>query len=89
MSTTVTAAPEPRPSPSCVRPRRHAVAAFGALLLRDLHVLRKNLPCSSCRTVMQPLLLVFVFTYVFPKIGQGVGGARRPRRVLDACSSPA
>ena len=27
------------------------------------------------RTIMQPLLLVFVFTYVFPKIGQGVGGA--------------
>ena len=26
------------------------------------------------RTIMQPLLLVFVFTYVFPKIGQGVGG---------------
>ena len=24
---------------------------------------------------MQPLLLVFVFTYVFPKIGQGVGGS--------------
>ena len=23
---------------------------------------------------MQPLLLMFVFTYVFPKIGQGVGG---------------
>ena len=27
------------------------------------------------RTIMQPLLLVFVFTYVFPKIGQGVGGS--------------
>ena len=26
------------------------------------------------RTVMQPLMLIFVFTYVFPKIGQGVGG---------------
>jgi ABC-2 type transport system permease protein len=25
------------------------------------------------RTAMQPLLLMFVFTYVFPKIGQGVG----------------
>ena len=24
---------------------------------------------------MQPLLFVFVFTYVFPKIGQGIGGA--------------
>ena len=28
------------------------------------------------RTVMQPLLLIFVFAYVFPKIGQAIGGAR-------------
>jgi ABC-2 type transport system permease protein len=26
---------------------------------------------------MQPLLLVFVFTYVFPKIGEGIGGSRQ------------
>ena len=31
----------------------------------------------AIRTIMQPLLLVFVFTYVFPKIGQGVGGSSR------------
>ena len=49
--------------------------AFGSLLLRDLGVLRKNLPEFVIRTIMQPLLFVFVFTYVFPKIGQGVGGA--------------
>ena len=31
---------------------------------------------SSCRArLLQPFLLVFVFTYVFPKIGQGVGGS--------------
>ena len=29
---------------------------------------------------MQPLLLMFVFTYVFPKIGQGVGGGGGERR---------
>ena len=28
---------------------------------------------------MQPFLLMFVFTYVFPKIGQGVGGSARAR----------
>jgi ABC-2 type transport system permease protein len=28
----------------------------------------------ALRTVLQPVLLVFVFTYVFPKIGQGIGG---------------
>jgi ABC-2 type transport system permease protein len=49
--------------------------AFGALLLRDLSVLRKEFVQFIARTVMQPLLFVFVFAYVFPKIGQGVGGA--------------
>jgi ABC-2 type transport system permease protein len=30
------------------------------------------------RTVLQPFLLCFVFIYVFPTIGQGVGGGRGP-----------
>jgi ABC-2 type transport system permease protein len=59
-------------------PRRRTVAAsrvaFGALLLRDAVVLRKTLREFIPRTLLQPFLLVFVFTYVFPKIGQGVGG---------------
>lgn len=50
--------------------------AFVALLQRDLHVLRQSVVMFALRTIMQPLLLMFVFTYVFPKIGQGVGGAR-------------
>ena len=59
------------------RPARSAsLTAFWALLLRDLRVLRKTIVVFAVRTVMQPLLLVFVFTYVFPKIGQGVGGSR-------------
>lgn len=49
--------------------------AFGALLLRDLTVLRKNLGMFVTRTLVQPFLLVFVFLYVFPKIGEGIGGA--------------
>src|SRR6478735_5774617 len=58
-----------------LRPARIAYRqAFGALLQRDLHVLFKSLPLFIVRAVMQPLLLMFVFTYVFPKIGQGVGG---------------
>jgi ABC-2 type transport system permease protein len=59
-------------------PRRSTAAAsraaFKALLLRDLTVLRKNLNEFLPRTLLQPFLLVFVFTYVFPKIGQGIGG---------------
>ena len=52
--------------------------AFAALLLRDLSVLRKEFGQFIARTVMQPLLFVFVFAYVFPKIGGGFnlgGGA--------------
>jgi ABC-2 type transport system permease protein len=50
--------------------------AFNALLLRDLTVLRKNLGIFVTRTIIQPFLLVFVFLYVFPEIGQGIGGSR-------------
>jgi ABC-2 type transport system permease protein len=60
-----------------LRPAREAsLSAFKAMLLRDVAVLRSNLFSFLLRTVMQPLLFVFVFTYVFPKIGQGVGGAQ-------------
>lgn len=45
-----------------------------AMLSRDVAVLKKNLGFFIIRVVMQPLLFVFVFTYVFPKIGQSVGG---------------
>jgi ABC-2 type transport system permease protein len=59
-------------------PTRSVVAAsctaLGALLLRDLVVLRKHLWEVVLRTIMQPFLLCFVFLYVFPKIGQGIGG---------------
>ena len=81
---TTTDAPTPGPdavapplptSPLPARSTRSAgIAAFRGLLLRDLVVLRKNLKEFLPRTILQPLLLVFVFTYVFPKIGQGVGG---------------
>jgi ABC-2 type transport system permease protein len=57
-------------------PREASLSAFKAMLLRDVAVLRSNLFSFILRTVMQPLLFVFVFTYVFPKIGQGVGGAQ-------------
>src|SRR5436305_14947826 len=48
--------------------------ALGALMLRDLVVLRKHVWEFALRTIIQPFLLCFVFLYVFPKIGQGVGG---------------
>jgi ABC-2 type transport system permease protein len=60
------------------RPTRSVAAAswtaLGALMLRDVVVLRKHLWEVLLRTLVQPFLLCFVFLYVFPKIGQGVGG---------------
>jgi len=59
-------------------PTRSVAAAswttLGALLLRDVVVLRKHLWEFVLRTIIQPFLLCFVFLYVFPKIGQGIGG---------------
>jgi len=55
--------------------RSAEVIAFRALLIRDVQVLRKTFVAFLMRTVTQPLLIVFVFAYVFPEIGQGVGGS--------------
>ena len=63
-----------------ITPRTSSRRAFGALLLRDLAVLRKEVWMFLGRTVMQPLLLIFVFAYVFPKIGEAVGGANGAAR---------
>ncbi|MGH9093081.1 MAG: ABC transporter permease [Acidimicrobiales bacterium] len=48
--------------------------ALKALMLRDLVVLWKNFWEFVIRTLVQPFLLCFVFLYIFPKIGQGIGG---------------
>jgi ABC-type multidrug transport system permease subunit len=63
-------APEPRPT---------LVKTFNAMMAREFRVLRRNAVATFTRAVMQPLLFVFVFAYVFPKIGGGFvlgGGAR-------------
>jgi ABC-2 type transport system permease protein len=77
MTTTPVPVPSMPSTRSLVPSRKPAAAArvaFRSLLVRDLVVLRKTLKEFIPRTLLQPLLLVFVFTYVFPKIGQGVGG---------------
>ena len=45
--------------------------AFGGLVLRDFRVLRREIGPFLIRTIMNPLLFLFVFTYIFPRIGQG------------------
>jgi ABC-2 type transport system permease protein len=72
---TMTAIPSVQVSRSARSAAAASRAAFNALLLRDLTVLKKNLGVFIARTLIQPFLLVFVFLYVFPQIGEGVGGS--------------
>jgi len=44
---------------------------FAAMMAREFRVLGRNAPSTFVRAVVQPLLFVFVFAYVFPKIGSG------------------
>jgi ABC-2 type transport system permease protein len=60
------------PTPARATPAR----AFTGLLRRDLIVLVKQWPSLVIGIILQPLLLVFVFTYVLPKAGFAIGGAR-------------
>ena len=71
----------PAPPPASAPPGGWAVPlrgpmwpAFRALLRRDFVVLDKNLKEFLFGTIIQPLLLIFTLTWVFPTIGQGVGG---------------
>ena len=65
-----------------LRPPRSPTAAsrtsLRALIQRDLVVLWKHKVEFTVRTLVQPFLLCFVFLYVFPKIGQGIGGSTVP-----------
>ena len=45
--------------------------AFGGLFLRDLHVLRRELFPFTIRVCMNPLLFLFVFTFVMPHMSGG------------------
>jgi ABC-2 type transport system permease protein len=68
---------------------RASWTALGALIRRDLLVLRKHLVEFVLRVIIQPFLLVFVFLYVFPTIGQGIGGASATRVVAGATAAAA
>ena len=69
--------PAPRGGPGDVEPRplAGALTTLWGLMRRHARVLRRELGPFAARTVMQPLLFVFVFAYVFPRIGQGIGAA--------------
>ncbi|MFC5186485.1 ABC transporter permease [Actinomadura harenae] len=66
VSTPAGAAPAVRPT----LPR-----TFLAMMARELRVLRKNFVATFARVLIQPLMFVFVFSYVLPKIGGAGTGA--------------
>jgi ABC-2 type transport system permease protein len=47
----------------------HPATVFGALLLRDMRVARRELPYFLIRTALQPILMVTVFGFLLPKMG--------------------
>ena len=51
------------------------VRAFGGLMLRDLYVLRREVAPFLIRVAMQPLLFLFVFTYVMPHMSGSAASA--------------
>ena len=66
----------PRPARAAPQPGgRDRASRSARCCCATPYVLRKTLKEFIPRTLLQPFLLVFVFTYVFPKIGQGVGGS--------------
>ena len=76
MTESVIEAPAPASIPARApqaQPRVSALIAFTALLQRDFRVLRRELVPFAVRILMQPLLFLFVFTYLMPRIGQGAG----------------
>lgn len=86
--TTTTPRPAQERAPAIsLGPTRSTLAAsrsaLWALILRDLTVLRKDFAQFVVRTLIQPFLLTFVFLYVFPTIGQGVGGGHGPGSESD------
>src|SRR5215469_15593497 len=47
------------------------VRAFAGLFLRDLHVLRREMFPFVIRVCMNPLLFLFVFTFIMPHMSGG------------------
>ena len=84
-------APAPPAGDAATQPLTHASgwSAFKALLGRDAYVLAHNLKEFLPRTLIQPFLLVFVFTYVLPKIGLGIGGSSGPPAAALKLLTPA
>jgi len=54
---------------AAITSRRVAWHTFGAILARDLRVMRSQFGSILTRAIMQPLAFTFVFAYLMPKLG--------------------
>ncbi|WP_067806533.1 ABC transporter permease [Actinomadura formosensis] len=72
MSTAVLAPPPPA--------RATIPRTFAAMMAREARVMRKNFLSTFIRVLVQPVMFVFVFAYVLPKLGGGAtaGGPGGP-----------
>src|SRR5271154_1333182 len=75
MTTATLATPAPTPSPAQVSKPVQYLRAFAGLFLRDLYVLRREFIPFLIRVCMNPLLFLFVFTYVIPNMSGPAGPA--------------
>lgn len=64
----------PATAPPAHGARRRTGGVFAAMLLRDFTVLNKGLGEFLASALIQPFMLVFVFTYMLPRMGMAVGG---------------
>jgi len=71
--TASTSTPPTALAPVAVAAPPRLLRVMHGLALRDLRVLRRDWAEFLTRTLMQPLLFIFVFAFVFPRIGQTVG----------------
>lgn len=69
-SSTRSHAPAP-PATASMGPRMSYTRAFLGLMMRDLFVLRREIAPFLVRVAMNPLLFLFVFTYVMPHMSGG------------------
>lgn len=76
MTTIAQARPAARPTPPGLSTTAQLRTA-AALIARDMAVLFSNPFTFIIRNSMQPILFAFVFAYVFPHIGFGIGGSGR------------
>ncbi len=61
--------------------------AFAGLFLRDLYVLRREIFPFVIRVCMNPLLFLFVFTYIMPHISGGGAGMNPTAHMAEATGS--